>query len=95
MKQEDEYIPWKSALDNLQELQDLQQVDDPSLNVFIKRILEPIYERLGDSDQLDTVKLKILICKWACFYIVGDCVERSVELFKAWMFESDPDNNNP
>ena len=103
LKQEDEYIPWKSALDNLRQLENLLFTTslEKVFKSYIQHIVEPIYERVGgigeveDSNRLDTVKQKTLICAWACRFDVSDCVEKSVELFKSWMLEGDPDHFNP
>ncbi|CAO1423722.1 unnamed protein product [Diamesa serratosioi] len=103
MKQEDEYIPWKSALENLKSIENLL-LRTPVFGAFksyIQHIVEPIYKRVGgigeveDSNRMDIVELKTLICSWACRYDVGDCVEKSVKLFKTWMLETDPDHINP
>ena len=103
LKQEDEYIPWKSAFDNLGPLNNL--LHNTSLGIdfksFVQHIIKPIYEKVGGMDEveasnrLDTVKQKSLICSWACRLDVSNCVEKSVELFKSWMLEGDPDHINP
>jgi aminopeptidase N len=103
LKQEDEYIPWKSALDNLRSVNRLL-IRSPLYGVFkayIQHILEPIYEKVGgisapvESSRLDTVKHQSMICGWSCRFNVGDCVEKSVEIFARWMVETEPDHINP
>lgn len=103
LKQEDEYIPWKSALDNLRNVNRLL-IRSPLYGVFkayIQHVLEPIYERVGgisepaQSSRLDTVKHQSMICGWSCRFGVGDCVEKAVEVFARWMVETEPDHINP
>lgn len=103
LRQEDEYIPWKSALDNLRSVNRLL-VRSPLYGVFkayIQHILEPIYEKVGGvsepavSSRLDAVKHQSMICGWSCRFEVGDCVEKSIEIFARWMQETEPDHINP
>lgn len=103
LRQEDEYIPWKSALDNLRFINRLLN-RSPLYGVFksyIQHVLEPIYEKVGGvsepapSNQLDAVKHQSMICGWSCRFDVGDCVEKSVEKFAEWMVETEPDHINP
>jgi aminopeptidase N len=103
LQKEDEYIPWKSALDNLRTISRLL-VRSPLYGVFksyIQHILEPIYERIGgigkavESSRLDAVKHQTMICSWACRYSVGDCEEKSSEMFAQWMVETEPEHINP
>lgn len=103
LRQEDEYIPWKSALDNLRYINRLLN-RSPLYGVFkayIQHILEPVYEKVGGisepapSDRLDAVKHQSMICGWSCRFDVGDCVEKAVEKFAEWMAETEPDHINP
>lgn len=103
LKQEDEYIPWKSALDNLRLVNRLL-IRSPLYGVFkayIQHVLEPIYAKVGgisepaSSSRLDSVKHQSLICGWSCRFGVGDCVEKAVEIFAQWMVETEPDHINP
>lgn len=104
LKQEDEYIPWKAALDSLRIVNRLL-IRSPVYGVFrayIQYILEPIYEKLGglspvpESNRLDAVKHQSMVTGWSCRFNVGDCIEKSKELFASWMIEGDEaDNVNP
>lgn len=103
LRQEDEYIPWKSALDNLRYVNRLL-IRSPLYGVFkayIQHVLEPIYEKVGGisepetSSRLDVVKHQSMICGWSCRFDVGDCVEKAVEMFAQWMVETEPDHINP
>lgn len=104
LHQEVEYIPWKSALSNLNTLNRILK-RTPLYGVFrsyIQFILEPIYNRLDifnekriSSTRLDATKQLVQISAWSCKFDVGDCTERSVALFAKWMSVEDPDTNNP
>lgn len=67
----------------------------------MQHILQPIYEKVGkidtpvESSRLDAVKRQSMICGWACRFGVGDCIEKSVEVFARWMEETEPDQINP
>lgn len=103
LSQEDEYIPWKAALDSLRSVNRVL-LRSPLYGVFkayIQHVLEPIYEKVGGvsepkaSSRLDTVKHQSMICGWSCRFSVGDCVEKSVAYFSRWMVETEPDHINP
>lgn len=103
LHKEDEYIPWKSALDNLRGISRLL-IRSPLFGVFkayVQHVLEPIYVRVGgvstavESSRLDAVKHQSMICAWSCRYSVGDCEEKSSEIFAKWMVETEPDHINP
>ncbi|XP_058444534.1 aminopeptidase N-like [Malaya genurostris] len=104
LRQETEYIPWKSALSNLNTINRLLK-RTPIYGVFrsyIQFIIEPIYERLQIfnenrvvTERLDATKQLVQIAAWACKFDVGDCVQRSVALFASWMAVEDPDQINP
>ncbi|XP_053669421.1 aminopeptidase N [Anopheles marshallii] len=104
LRQETAYIPWKSALTNLNSLNRILK-RTPLYDIFksyVQYILEPIYEQLDvfneakkTTERLDGIKQITLIASWACRFEVGDCVNRSVELFSRWMLETNPDVSNP
>ncbi|XP_052859646.1 aminopeptidase N [Anopheles cruzii] len=107
LRQEHEYLPWKSALTNLNGINRLLK-RTPIYGIFksyIQYILEPSYERLNvfgnlsalESVRLDALKHLTLIASWACRFDVGDCVERSVHLFADWMMAASlsPEKANP
>uniref|UniRef100_A0A182K329 Aminopeptidase n=1 Tax=Anopheles christyi TaxID=43041 RepID=A0A182K329_9DIPT len=104
LRQETQYIPWKSALTNLNSINRiLKRTQIYSIfKSYVQYILEPIYEQLdifntsrAPTERLDGIKQITLIASWACRFEVGDCVNRSVELFRRWMNESNPDVHNP
>lgn len=103
LREEDEYLPWKAALDGLNSVNRILQ-KTPMYELFrnyMRLILEPIYERLGGlqmdqtNKKFDYVKHKVMIAAWSCKFDVGNCVDTAVAMFKQWMDEKDPDTNNP
>lgn len=103
LHQESEFIPWKSALDNLRLVNRLL-IRSPVYSVFrayIRHILKPIYRKVGgisniaSDDDFTAVKHQSMIAGWACRFEVGDCVAKSVEFFDRWMIETEPDHINP
>lgn len=72
LHQESEFIPWKSALDNLRYVNRLL-LRSPVYGVFrayIRHILRPIYKRIGGLDKVadpqdfTAVKHQSMICGW-------------------------------
>ncbi|ETN63860.1 protease m1 zinc metalloprotease [Anopheles darlingi] len=108
LRQERDYIPWKSALTNLNGIHRLLK-RTPIYGLFksyVQYLLEPAYEWMDvfgaaaatsqrQSERLDVVKHQGLIASWSCRFDVGDCVDRSVALFADWMNVADPDRTNP
>lgn len=103
LEQEMEYVPWVAALSNLQ-LVSRQLRRTPKygqFQAFMRRILGPIYGKLGGlnagrraGDSEDVVKQKVQIAGRSCYFGVGDCVEKAVEYFRQWMLMDDPDVRN-
>lgn len=103
LQQEDEYLPWKAALDGLAGVNRILE-KTPMYELFrnyLRLILQPIYEKLDgltmdpNNKAFDYTKHKVMIAVWSCKFDVGDCVDKSVAYFKDWMEQSDPDTNNP
>ncbi|TDG52379.1 hypothetical protein AWZ03_001209 [Drosophila navojoa] len=104
MRREREYLPWKSAFENLKRLKSIIR-QTPNLEFFkryLQKLIEPVYEHLNglndtfaNIEQQDQVLLKTMVATWACLYQVGDCVPKAVTYFKAWRSEPDPDKQNP
>lgn len=101
LHREVEYIPWKTALVNLNAI-DRMLKRSPQYQFFIdymRKILDPVYHKMGGliggsnviSERFDALKHKILIMGWSCKYEVGDCVGQAVKYFHSWMGEKEPD----
>ncbi|KAJ6638815.1 Aminopeptidase N [Pseudolycoriella hygida] len=104
LKHEKEYIPWKSALDNLSSVNRILRRSSQYglFKKYMQSVLEPIYNSIGgltvskkENDRLDAVKHKVLVASWSCRFAVGDCEEKSKELFSKWMEAEDPNKMNP
>lgn len=104
LKQEKQYIPWNSALSNLNGLAALlkRTAHFGFFKKYIQNIMTPIYETLGgikvDSSKtmsLQDIKLQGSVAGWACKYNVGDCIEESLNYFTQWMESSNPNEENP
>lgn len=101
LHREVEYIPWKTALVNLNAI-DRMLKRSPQYQFFIdymRKILDPVYHKMGGliggsnviSERFDALKHKILIMGWSCKYEVGDCVGQAVKYFHSWIGEKEPD----
>lgn len=105
LKQEEEFLPWKAALDKLDTVDRLLSKSRDLYEVFkayVRHILEPIYDKFDgvhdnykELTKIESIKLKEMIASWSCRFDVSDCKHKSVQWFKQWMNESDPDRNNP
>lgn len=104
LQQEVEYIPWKTALTNLNSI-DRMLKRTPQYQFFIdymRTILTPVYKHMGGliassnsiSERHDSLKHKILIMGWSCKYEVGDCVGQAIKYFHTWMEAKKPDEVN-
>lgn len=63
----------------------------------MKKLLTPIYEKMGglsikDTYKLDSIKFQSLITSWSCKYGVGKCVEEAIELFER--YQQNPDSSD-
>ncbi|XP_055851073.1 aminopeptidase N-like isoform X2 [Episyrphus balteatus] len=104
LAQERDYIPWKSAIDNLSGVNKIlrQSPEYEFFKKYMQKILEPIYEHLNglnttnvSSDRLDAIKHKVMIAAWACKFEVSDCIPRAQAYFTKWQSSENPDKNNP
>lgn len=101
LKYENEYLPWRSGLSGLSNIDKLLR-KTPSYGLFkrfVRTFLAPIYKRfnkLVDTPKhFEEVKFKTLITGWACRMDVEDCVDQSLYLFKHWTKEKEPEKCNP
>lgn len=104
LKNEDEYIPWSTALGNLNRLRG-QLKRTPKYGQFkeyMRNMIRPVYERIGglnaernDGDRTDVIKQKVQISTNACNYGISDCVNKAIAYLAKWMATAEPDTNNP
>lgn len=104
LKNEDEYIPWSTALSNLGRLRG-QLKRTPKYGLFkeyMRSLVTPVYERMGglnadrnEGDRADVIKQKVQIATNACNNGVSDCVNKAIAYLAKWMSTAEPDTNNP
>ncbi|KAH8382720.1 hypothetical protein KR009_004928 [Drosophila setifemur] len=104
LHKEREFLPWKTALDNLQFVMLIAR-PTPNFDLFkryMTKLIEPIYEHVnGINDTFDSIQqqdqvlLKTLVVTWACKYQVSDCVQQAQAYFRNWKSEPNPDEINP
>ncbi|BFF91848.1 aminopeptidase N [Drosophila madeirensis] len=104
LQREREYLPWKSALENLRRVGRIvrQTPEFQFFKRYMKKLVTPIYMDLnGLNDtfsgiqQQDQILLKTMIANWACQYQVGDCVPQALQYYRNWRSEAQPDETNP
>nr|CAD7393670.1 unnamed protein product [Timema cristinae] len=101
LTQETEYLPWRTALSNLNVINRLlrRTLAYGDFRTFMKSLLTPLVEKMGDIKKVpngnQAIKLHSLIVSWASRLDMGNCRTQARELFHEWMESSDPDNNNP
>lgn len=100
LKRENDYVPWKTAIGQLDTLSKRLKRTSVYTNFkkFMKNFLTPIYKRLkgfeidaDKSDRLDWIYFQKLVLSRSCEYDVGDCIAQSKELFAKW--QQDPKEN--
>ncbi|XP_015838559.2 aminopeptidase N isoform X1 [Tribolium castaneum] len=93
LKSEEAYLPWKTALTNINTLnrQLKKSVIYGDFKNYMKQLIHPIYEKIGGlnvpetkSGQLDAVKHQVLVDRWACKYDVANCVADATDLFRKY-----------
>ncbi|CAG2060421.1 unnamed protein product [Timema podura] len=101
LTQEVEYLPWRTALSNLNVINRLlrRTLAYGDFRTFMKSLLTPLVEKMGHIKKVPTgnqaIKLHSLIVSWASRMDMGNCRTQARELFHEWMESSDPDNDNP
>ncbi|XP_075230709.1 aminopeptidase N-like [Lycorma delicatula] len=101
LKLEKEYLPWKSGLNNLNNIEKLLRRTSVygMFKKYVRSLLSPMYKKFhkitDTPHNYEEVKFKSLITSWACRMEVDDCVEQALTLFKQWKNEKNPDTTNP
>uniref|UniRef100_A0A1B6D6B8 Aminopeptidase n=1 Tax=Clastoptera arizonana TaxID=38151 RepID=A0A1B6D6B8_9HEMI len=101
LRNEDEYLPWKSGLSNLNYIDRLVRRTSKFgvFKKYVRNLITPIYEKIGSMKNIaktfEGVKHQSLIISWACRFEVGDCAKQANSLFNEWRQQEDPDSNNP
>ena len=91
LSKEQDYIPWFSALFELEYIKNMLE-RTPSFGAykeFLIRLLLPIYNHLGfenhNSDSSLDIMLRALVIKKMCALGYYDCEEKAMQFFKAWL----------
>nr|XP_045582294.1 aminopeptidase N-like isoform X1 [Procambarus clarkii] len=98
LPRERDYVPWASALDNLQYLHAMftHSADYGALRKYLLELVVPLYESAGFEDDLKDEHLaqykRALAVSWACKLEYKPCVDSSLTLFHQWMFN--PNNQS-
>nr|AVD96938.1 putative APN-2 [Nilaparvata lugens] len=101
LKRETEYLPWKSGLSNLNNIERLLRRTPiyGEFKRFMRGLLTEPYKKYGNFAEIpsaiEEIKFKSLIVGWACRMETEDCISQALTLFKKWKAEADPDANNP
>ncbi|XP_077291790.1 aminopeptidase N-like [Arctopsyche grandis] len=101
---EDDYLPWRGAITGLSRLTGILK-NTPDYGLFkkyMRKLLTPAFKKIGGlntkviatPERLDAVKHQITISRWSCSMGVPDCKEHAIDLFKTWMNQSNPDEQN-
>lgn len=98
---ENEYLPWKAALNKFNTLttQLKKTINYGNFKEFMKKLLEPMYEQIGSfeipqarSDLLDSIKLQVAVVGRSCKFGVSNCVKQAQEMFNKWQNEANGTN---
>ncbi|KAK8734043.1 hypothetical protein OTU49_017450, partial [Cherax quadricarinatus] len=91
LKNEEEYVPWDSALSNLNYIKRMftRSGNYGALKNYLLTILTPLYESVGFQNSINDPHLeqfkRVMALAWACNLEYQDCVNNSVSLYQKWM----------
>ncbi|CAH1985341.1 unnamed protein product [Acanthoscelides obtectus] len=102
LKMEEGYLPWKAALGKTGSL--TTHLKKSSVygiyKEYMKQLLTPIYSKVGGleisktkADELESIKLQVMVAGKACKFEVANCIAHSQELFKK--LKENPQGENP
>lgn len=102
LKNETEYSPWMTAVENLNVL-DIQTMQNPSHSLFkkyMRHLLQPQFEKFGmkittESERLDTVSHQEMIIRKSCMYGNKKCLQEARNLFSQYQNSSETENQIP
>lgn len=91
LRKETAYIPWASALNNLDYLETMfwGTKGYEAMKNYLLDLLLPLYDSMGFETRHDITQQEIykhvLVLAWVCDLGYKDCVENSLRLFRKWM----------
>ncbi|KDR22501.1 Aminopeptidase N [Zootermopsis nevadensis] len=92
-----DYIPWAAALNAFSFLDRRLTSDDGHqyFKIFVLNLLRGVYDELGFEEKSGDTQVRLLhrvsVLTWACRLGLEDCVNRAVDIFKA--YKGDAENN--
>ncbi|CAL7935735.1 unnamed protein product [Xylocopa violacea] len=94
LKQEKDYVPWQTALTNLNFLRNMLRTSKHYhiFNLYITHIMQKLTESVGyapkkGDDDLTKI-LRVNAMKWACRAEIGSCTSYANQEFKEWINNS-------
>ncbi|XP_044757690.1 aminopeptidase N-like [Coccinella septempunctata] len=102
LKNETQYSPWLTAIENLNVL-DIQTMQYPTHDLFkkyMRNLLYPQFEKFGmristESERLDTVSHQEMIIRKSCMYGISGCLQEAKQLFSKYQNSSETENPIP
>ncbi|KAB0800625.1 hypothetical protein PPYR_05232 [Photinus pyralis] len=99
LRYEKEYLPWKSALSNIDTVEKLIRRTSAfgAFKEFMNALISPIYNDVGGLNKkptknlLESTRYRSMITSWGCKFRVGTCVQEAREVFNKWL--ENPSNN--
>ncbi|KAG0720640.1 Aminopeptidase Ey [Chionoecetes opilio] len=88
---EEEYVPWRSALNGLSYLEKMltRTARYGDLKRYLLSLVGPLYDGVGFEDDLEAPHLEQLkrgvAVAWACKLGLHDCLTRAVTTFQTWI----------
>jgi len=101
LSSEEDFIPWKAALDGFQYLESMmsRSAGWGAIRAYILSFLNPLYLRLGfqgkPGETFLEEKLRVSMLEVLCRLEHPECLQKSALLFQEWMALPNPDSNNP
>lgn len=98
---EPNYIPWYSALRNVEELRVIISNYEYSglYDNFLLKLVKPMFHELGTTQRIDDTQneklLRLDIVTSACKLRYGRCITWARSKYEEWAQQTDPDKDNP
>jgi len=100
LEREDEYVPWKAALDSINKIEILLHGKSllSDFHIFMMKLLQTVYQTIDglnaviDADDRISLTRHKLISEAACTYGVPACISEATDYFTNWM--NQPDSYN-
>ncbi len=71
----------------------------PIFQRFVRELLEPSFKKTASITSIpegyEAIKFHSMLVASSCYYGVAECEHQTLDLFKMWYTEANPDENNP